>query len=173
MYDFWNEAPQKLCFRNDPSARTLEVKARGILRVLMVQNAPKQESAPGKFNVKAECGWSSSVKCKSKDLHEWQEGFKVPIDKLGVEGEDGKCVTQKEEPVSFEFFHCEKCNFHVPAYRKAFEINNLGECTWCNVCRKSWPVKTWLCKCKMEWHRCSQHKQSPEEMRGGQPHKAS
>jgi hypothetical protein len=129
-----------------------------------------------KFCVKAKCGWSSSIKCKSKEMQKWRDSFKVQ--EVGssalvpAEKEHGKGIFQRVEPISFEFFHCEKCSFHVPASRIAFDTSNLGKSTWCNFCKKSWPVKTWKCKCDVNWHICNTHKQAPDDMRRGQPPKA-
>ena len=68
--------------------------------------------------------------------------------------------------VCFEHFHCAVCNFHVPADRKAFDVQDLGAKTRCKQCRKARDTRNWLCKCNIVWHKCDRHKYSPELMRG-------
>ena len=76
-------------------------------------------------------------------------------------------VVQQEtkEAITREFFNCAMCGHHILADRTAFDLCDLGVKTRCKRCNNSWETKMWKCKCKLPWHKCSIHRDSPQKMR--------
>ena len=116
----------------------------------------------GKVSFKNKAAWSRSIKRIGGEERRKEEGEEKE-EKIKRKFEQQR----KEDEAKYEGvnFQCQTCSGQTAAWRKGFDLRNLGGKTPCKWCHKGVAAKDWRCSCGHQWYQCHLHTDAPVQMR--------